>query len=918
MAAGPPQHAVRYTLIIPGRTRYPSDPPEKRSPQPANLDVSVAKALLDFKATQQPGKNDTFAGSASTYPEQQPLRSASHTDLGSEGSQFANPARSAISHSDEFGSSTGSRATSSALDPSEGSKNMAQKHALRFNEIAKGYGLECVLRVSDCPSTPGVFRIPGQIYAVNALYDHYASQMRSAAEEESKVHESVGYALLPQGDLVYNVHDVASVFKKFLWDLPGGILGSKCLFDVLQNISTFSFQGREQREWHTVRPRLVALAFLSIRSSRRIALCCAVFGLLASIKHEESYVQNEPPGSFHKRQSPSQEYMSSRALAVVFAPILLGKLCDDRSTKKKGAKRERSITGHFWSPKKSNSSNVGQQSIIDASLEKSQMEAKVVEMLLNDWEAIVRQMSRQHSSLRSTSTLSQPSDGRKLDRHAWHAGKPTKLTTVEVCDPLKRRDSFRPPHVLLANETGTRESLSCSFTSRSQPLLGTASCPPGEPAEHDPLVEEVLASDANTKLSHSVSEPRWPLFQAHDHLSVGTDYSLAWWEDTCKKGNSTSNILAPNRTSSAKLENPDKNSLADGSFRSSNTNSKKSQTMSRFYCHDTKISQSDTATSISMPPSFRLDLGSDPGPAMVGGRLWVGHGGGAAHSSDRTCDGKEAYCEISGVNHGEPQLSSNYEYLRIQAKPKKNGKCQNQDSKELGGCLEKQSDRCNELRDNTLQRSTSPDLKQRSALKRSGLITASAQPGETLYEVAKCDLTNEQRFQEKIDALGPASHSSHNRVGSRMIKVEANGGYKNPCEAPMCASHVAFCNEPPVARQISFRPNNENKHPRDARPAFQDQPGLVTPLKDRNGSNLGTLYAELRRLKVDLDARNEAVLQLKQELHAIRSAKDTATLSEQLRESERELRIWRQRAQWAETALFRQSKSRTTSAGFSD
>ncbi|KAL9051228.1 MAG: hypothetical protein Q9162_006155 [Coniocarpon cinnabarinum] len=826
------------TLIIPGRTRYPSDPPEKRSPQPANLDVSVAKALLDFKATQQPGKNDTFAGSASTYPEQQPLRSASHTDLGSEGSQFANPARSAISHSDEFGSSTGSRATSSALDPSEGSKNMAQKHALRFNEIAKGYGLECVLRVSDCPSTPGVFRIPGQIYAVNALYDHYASQMRSAAEEESKVHESVGYALLPQGDLVYNVHDVASVFKKFLWDLPGGILGSKCLFDVLQNISTFSFQGREQREWHTVRPRLVALAFLSIRSSRRIALCCAVFGLLASIKHEESYVQNEPPGSFHKRQSPSQEYMSSRALAVVFAPILLGKLCDDRSTKKTGAKRERSITGHFWSPKKSNSSNVGQQSIIDASLEKSQMEAKVVEMLLNDWEAI--------------------------------------------------------------------------------PLLGTASCPPGEPAEHDPLVEEVLASDVNTKLSHSVSEPRWPLFQAHDHLSVGTDYSLAWWEDTCKKGNSTSNILAANRTSSAKLENPDKNSLADGSFRSSNTNSKKSQTMSRFYCHDTRISQSDTATSISMPPSFRLDLGSDPGPAMVGGRLWVGHGGGGAHSSDRTRDGKEAYCEVSGVNHGELQLSSNYEYLRFQAKPKKNGKCQNQDSKELEGCLETQSDRCNELRDTTPQRSTSPNIKQRSALKRSGLTTASAQPGETLYEGAKCDSTNEQRFEEKIDALGHASHSSQNRVGSRMIKAEANGGSKNPCEAPMCSSHVAFCNEPPVARQISFRPNNENKHPRDARPAFQDQPGLVTPLKDRNGSNLGTLYAELRRLKVDLDARNEAVLQLKQELHAIRSAKDTATLSEQLRESERELRIWRQRAQWAETALFRQSKSRTTSAGFSD
>ena len=121
---------------------------------------------------------------------------------------------------------------------------------------------------------------------------------------------------------------------------------------------------------------------------------------------------------------------------------------------------------------------------------------------------------------------------------------------------------------------------------------------------------------------------------------------------------------------------------------------------------------------------------------------------------------------------------------------------------------------------------------------------------------------------------------------------------------------MANISEPAVARHIQFRAVDENSRPFELGAATLDPFG--EPQAKQKG-NVGTLFAEIGRLKTELGVRSEKILQPEQELGAIRYAKDTATLSEKLRESERELRIWRQRAQWAETALFRKTGSRTTS-----
>jgi len=67
--------------------------------------------------------------------------------------------------------------------------------------------------------------------------------------------------------------------------------------------------------------------------------------------------------------------------------------------------------------------------------------------------------------------------------------------------------------------------------------------------------------------------------------------------------------------------------------------------------------------------------------------------------------------------------------------------------------------------------------------------------------------------------------------------------------------------------------------------------------------NIGTLYAEIRRLKSELDARYDENLQLRQQLDAMRRFKDSGTLSEKLRDTERELKFWVNRAHWAENQL---------------
>jgi hypothetical protein len=117
-----------------------------------------------------------------------------------------------------------------------------------------------------------------------------------------------------------------------------------------------------------------------------------------------------------------------------------------------------------------------------------------------------------------------------------------------------------------------------------------------------------------------------------------------------------------------------------------------------------------------------------------------------------------------------------------------------------------------------------------------------------------------------------------------------------------------------------YDPNNHHNHHHHQDP---NQPTLMTTTAAAAaaaaaaGAGAGaaapskgnaTLYAEIQRLQRLLDARTDECKQAQRQLDAARHFRDGSlqTLSEQLRDTQRELKVWRTRAEWAERRLFLQ------------
>jgi len=109
--------------------------------------------------------------------------------------------------------------------------------------------------------------------------------------------------------------------------------------------------------------------------------------------------------------------------------------------------------------------------------------------------------------------------------------------------------------------------------------------------------------------------------------------------------------------------------------------------------------------------------------------------------------------------------------------------------------------------------------------------------------------------------------------------------------------HLASIEEPPIARRLIYRNSSERLQQRDGSLPREE---LVNARKP----NVGILYAEINRLKNQLAAGIEENMQLRQELYATRSLRVAGTLSEKLRAAERDAKMWKHRAEWAETTLF--------------
>jgi hypothetical protein len=200
-------------------------------------------------------------------------------------------------------------------------------------------------------NVPGLFRINGQQKTIAALKKHFLTHMYPphSSSDDSDVEVTIRLAALPApSTLPYNIHDVAGTFKLFLGDLRGGILGSMDVFESLRKAlvpvkfkeDDLDFQCRGLDEEFTAsNAKWVAKVLCSVCCSQQRNLIFAVFGLLAQLRQDRvSY------GKFDKMvplfdlplalqdhcalAQSTTEQMSSSALGVIFAPLLLGNMSD--------------------------------------------------------------------------------------------------------------------------------------------------------------------------------------------------------------------------------------------------------------------------------------------------------------------------------------------------------------------------------------------------------------------------------------------------------------------------------------------------------------------------------------------------------------------------------------------------------------
>jgi hypothetical protein len=175
--------------------------------------------------------------------------------------------------------------------------------------------------------TRGIFRIPGSVKIVNALFDYYCYIEGGGAGLSG----TVRCVNLPM-HIQSSVHDVASTFKKMLSVLPGGILGSLSVFDAMVAIHSQLHGSPEfpRTKQTRVRARLIALAIATIKSQFRRELICAVFGLLSLIGRIAEVTPREDDEG---RALPTSDLMGYNALGIVFGPLLVGELLDQYTMK---------------------------------------------------------------------------------------------------------------------------------------------------------------------------------------------------------------------------------------------------------------------------------------------------------------------------------------------------------------------------------------------------------------------------------------------------------------------------------------------------------------------------------------------------------------------------------------------------------
>ena len=208
------------------------------------------------------------------------------------------------------------------------------------------------------------------------------------------VQQTVGSGLLPT-HIAHTVHDVASLFKKLVSGMPGGLLGSLSLFKAFRSISDDFHADPKHSDLQQakVKARLIALAISSVTSLSRISLICAVLGLAAVVGHEAQLATTDNGDD----EQTSSELMGYQSLGVVFGPVLLGDLTDyldvDITSDKDGLLMIPDSPKKRRKDKRAKAADKLQPNAdVIACIDRVKVTARVMQMLISDWQGVVKQL----------------------------------------------------------------------------------------------------------------------------------------------------------------------------------------------------------------------------------------------------------------------------------------------------------------------------------------------------------------------------------------------------------------------------------------------------------------------------------------------------------------------------------------------
>lgn len=316
------------------------------------------------------------------------------------------------------------------------------------------------------PLTRGIFRIPGNKTTVDAIYDHYAIE----EEQDDTINDTVRCPVLPE-HIRYNVHDVASAFKRFLSGLPDGILGSGWLLDAFISIHTLLGGDCDliKTKQAKLRARLIALAIAAIPSRFQREFICAVIGLLSMIGRAAEIARREDERG---RLLLTSSLMGYEPLGVVFGPLLAGKLIERHGIRyPQHLGRDGYLHTEGQGPSKSWKGYPKQTKLAEEVLsmrwhaDQIRLASNVTEMLITQWRDVVRQMkslgslksigpqlslTRPWNTIKPSASATNLSGEQTQCDHRWETTPPNRNNSIHIEKKRKstplRSSSNQPLH----------------------------------------------------------------------------------------------------------------------------------------------------------------------------------------------------------------------------------------------------------------------------------------------------------------------------------------------------------------------------------------------------------------------------------------------------------------------------------------